>query len=219
MSEQSVKDIILEPMHRLFLPPRKMEQADEIVAMRQYTDALKGFSDAVLKGAWVAVRDKHTKAGWPPVGAFVVEAKRQAGGGMSGAQQRRSRAHAEAERRWSLWLSIRSSDLARRAAREGWAYALKMEVLEHGKSTEQIMVTEILAAGATAAREIIKLRTLAAPSDMQQYLIRCADRREESERETAREIEMEIAIREEARAGRRSYGEPIDDGAYRPGAE
>lgn len=71
MSEAGVRDHVIAPMIRLFNPPRKMSVQGTAEALRQYVDALAGFDDDTLKGAWKAVRDEHIRSTWPAIAVLV----------------------------------------------------------------------------------------------------------------------------------------------------
>jgi hypothetical protein len=73
--ESFVKHEIIEPMQRLFLPPRSMDESDQLEALREYVSALKRFPQDALRQGWIAVRDTHDGRGWPAVAVFVSACK------------------------------------------------------------------------------------------------------------------------------------------------
>lgn len=145
VSEQAIREEILEPMQRLFLPPKQMEQAQQISAMRDYMDALRGFEREDLQQSWRTVRDTHTSRGWPLPAAFVaaaVKAKKD----RTKPGQTRSRLPWESpskEECWENWKKIRQSATAKLAAREGWSWSLRCGVLDGSiEGAEQIDVAK-----------------------------------------------------------------------------
>lgn len=188
MSADAVKAEILEPMRQLFLPPNRLTEEEQITSLRQYVAALEQYDASVLRQAWAMVRDKYTKVGWPPIGMFVVECRRLAGLGMSGAQQRREKQNSERSARWARWKDACHSPLGQRAADEGWAFGLRMEILEGGKTVGQIIISEILAAKAQAEREVDRIKQLEVPNAIQRHILLLAEHREKAEYEAKLEV-------------------------------
>lgn len=143
----ALETIILKPMMALWMPPK---QGEEVEALKQYTDALRGFAEADLKAGWQVVRDNHQGRGWPAVGA-LVKACAIAKGQRVGAGLPRNRSQADRERRWQHWLEVSRSDLAHTAAEEGWCWSLKAKILYDGARASQISITEMRAAHNDAA--------------------------------------------------------------------
>lgn len=138
MSDQAIRDEIIEPMQRLFTPPKAMENDQQIKAMRDYMDALRGFSREELHQAWKDVRDSAGGRTWPTIATFVkaaVEAKK------SRRQHAESRGavltgprHPYDSQGWrqhfmANWDYIKSTELGKEAARDGWALMLKTALL------------------------------------------------------------------------------------------
>lgn len=202
MSANDVKQEILAPMQKLYLPPRQMPEPDQIGALQQYVQALNGFGGDALKVAWQEVRDKWLKLSWPPPALFVQAARRAAGAGKSNVRIRLEEKQRENGVRWSRWLAARTSDLGQRAAREGFAFGLKMHILEEGKTAEQFSVAEALAHAATARRNVENLK----PGGIGDAIRRMAARRDVFELEAAREIDLACAERSEHRAAPQQLG-------------
>lgn len=77
MSAQEVATEIVTPMRAVFLPPRRMDDTDERVALQQYVAALERYDGETLRAAWVKVRETHQAKTWPWIG-IIVRACREA---------------------------------------------------------------------------------------------------------------------------------------------
>lgn len=71
MSADEVQAEVIMPMRALFLTPRQLDDAEERVALRQYTEALERFDRETLRRAWFVVRNKHQGRSWPPVAVLI----------------------------------------------------------------------------------------------------------------------------------------------------
>lgn len=197
MAADDVKTEILAPMQRLYMPTKQISESetDKIAALQQYVSALEGFGKDALHAAWAEVRDKWVKLSWPPPAMFVQAARRAARVGKTSLQTRNEERNAEKQKRWARWLEVRTSELGLGAARDGFAYGLKMAILEEGKTADQISVAEHLAESAQARRTLENLQ----PCVITDILLRMAAQRNEFEKETSYEIEMANAKRQEFR--------------------
>lgn len=137
MSAEDVQTEILDPMQRLFLPPRKMEDSEVSAALREYARSLQNFEAPDLRAAWEAVISTHANRSWPVPAAFIVAAR-------SARADRLRPKKAEGEfikienPGWEMWLKVRGSDLAREAARRGVAWALKCAIVDDKRRPEEI---------------------------------------------------------------------------------
>lgn len=146
MSAEDVQREILEPMQRLFLPPRNMEEGHQQSALREYVAALQNFDALDLKASWQAVRDVHTARGWPVPAAFIVAAK-QARKDRMGVPPSRSDSHSqEVVTAWDIWQKVRVSKMGRDAAEGGYSWSLKCKILYDKVSPAEIDPRELLAA-------------------------------------------------------------------------
>ena len=133
MSANNVQVEIIARMRNLFAPPRDLAAADEQSALAEYVDALQVYDAGVLAKAWVSVRDSHVARSWPAVGRFTaaaraaVQERASTSGGLKVDRETRAR-----QERWDFWMANRHGDMARAAAREGWAWSFKVFVLENG---------------------------------------------------------------------------------------
>jgi hypothetical protein len=71
MSAQDAATEIITPMRAVYLPPRRMDEADERVALQQYVAALERYDGDILRAAWVKVRDNHNAKTWPWIGSIL----------------------------------------------------------------------------------------------------------------------------------------------------
>jgi hypothetical protein len=153
MSAQDVQSEILEPMQRLYLPPRNMDEGQQSQALREYVSALQNFEQADLNAAWCAVRDTHTTRSWPVPAAFIIAAKQarkyrnEAGLGRNDAA-----AVSPENDSWEVWKKICRSQMGRDAVQRGVAWALKCAVLHDKKKPEQIDLRELVSGKASAER-------------------------------------------------------------------
>lgn len=153
MSAEAVQTEILEPMQRIFLPPRQMGETQQMAALRDYVAALQGFDAGDLHAAWERVRDNHPNRSWPVPSVFVVAAR--------GARKERIPEPAHAPRHttdgpppggWERWKEISRSPLASEAIRMNVTWSLKCAVLHDGKLAHEINLREIRAGKASAER-------------------------------------------------------------------
>lgn len=160
MSAADVQVKILEPMQRVFIPPRKMESGDELAALRDYVEALQQFESSDLSYAWGRVRETHLKREWPPIGTFYKFANenrrdRNEAGGVTG---RRGNEPTRAEL-WERWKAVSRSPLAYEAVKRGVAWTLKCAILHDKKMPEQIDLHEFTAQKESAARTAKSIET------------------------------------------------------------
>lgn len=139
MTVQDVKEIIIDPMQGVFLPPRSMEDEQVGKALQEYADALKGFTRGDLESAWRQVRNEWQPRSWPSIAAFVKAA-------VSAGSARRAAAkhqhgdittprHPHDSDGWRAlylrrWKYFRKLPIAREAAKEGWAWSAKCAILD-----------------------------------------------------------------------------------------
>lgn len=160
MSEQAIRDEIIDPMQRLFIPPKNMEGDQQALALREYMDALRGFEREDLRAAWHTIRDSAVARSWPPIGAFLkaaLLAKRERQTKMEETNQGRTaplhrfdmdgwRAHF-----FENWKHIKHTPLAQAAAKEGWALMLKTAVFD-GLPLAEIRPAQMVAKVERAAK-------------------------------------------------------------------
>lgn len=146
MSAQDVQTEILEPMQRLFLPPRNMEEGHQQSALREYVNALQNFEAEDLKAAWQAVRDTHTSRGWPVPAAFIMAAKQARKDRLGVPQQRQEGVSQEITTAWDIWQKVRASKMGRDTAEGGYAWSLKCKILYDKVSPAEIDTRELQAA-------------------------------------------------------------------------
>ncbi len=157
MSANDVQNEILDPMQRLFLPPRNMPDEQVSGALREYVASLQEFDGSDLRRAWETVRDTHTTRGWPVPAAFKMAA-------MQARKERKSleprvphpfEKHSPSEG-FDGWKSVRNTALAKEAVKMRVAWALKCAVLNDNKRPEHIDLKALAhaksRAEATAAR-------------------------------------------------------------------
>jgi len=158
MSAADVQVKILEPMQRVFLPPRKMEPADEMAALRDYVEALQQFEASDLSYAWSRARETHVKREWPQIGVFYKFANenRRDRHEASGTSRRRGDEPTPAEL-WERWRTVSRSPLAYEAVKRGVAWTLKSAILYGKKLPEQCDLREFTAQKESAARTAKKI--------------------------------------------------------------
>lgn len=142
MAAHDVQREILEPMQRIYLPPRNYDEAQQSEALREYVSALSAFDATELNVAWSTVRDTHTTRAWPVPAAFVMAA-RQARKGMQLHPAPRRGASCDNER-WETWKAVSRSALAYEAVKRNVAWALKCAILHDGKKPDQISLPELV---------------------------------------------------------------------------
>lgn len=136
MSDQAIRDEIIDPMLRLFSPPRAMDEAQQIAAMRDYMDAMRGFTRDELQAAWRDVRDSTQARTWPPIANFVKAAagarKHQRTTATDAGNGPRHKYDTDGWKAhfWANWKAIRHTEQAKTAARDGWALMLKSAILD-----------------------------------------------------------------------------------------
>lgn len=158
MSAADVQLKILEPMQRVYIPPRKMEPADEMAALRDYVEALQQFESSDLSYAWGRVRETHVKREWPQIGIFYKFANenRHDRNEVSGASRRHGNEPSSQEL-WERWKAVSRTLLAQEAVRRGVAWTLKCAILYDKKLPEQCDLREFTAAKESAARTKAKI--------------------------------------------------------------
>lgn len=157
MSAADVQAEILDPMQRIFYPPRKMEPADEQAALRDYLTSLQDFPMADLASSWRYVKDTHAKTSWPPPAAFVQAASRARRDRAAATMAPRS-GQSESNERWDRWKVLSRSPMAYEACKRNVAWSLKCAVLHAGKLAEQIDLRELVSAKHSAEKTAERLR-------------------------------------------------------------
>lgn len=157
MSLTDVETEILQPMQRLFLPPRNMDEGQQREALREYGNALQNFIAADLREAWRAVRDTHTTRSWPVPAAFILAAR----------QARKDKAPNEGKANnqeqqnftvaWGNWLKVCGSSMGKEAVRRNVAWALKCAILNDHKRPEEIDLRALVIAKASAEETASKI--------------------------------------------------------------
>lgn len=159
MSLQAVEANILEPMQRVYLPPRQMPQAQLAQALKEYADALDGFEASDLKTAWGLVRDSHLTRSWPMPAQFVVGAKLARKDRLAAEAEKRPAAkHGEKPDYWPLWQAARASDKALQAIKLNVAWSFKCRVLQDGIKADAINLRELVSGKASAERTAQRIR-------------------------------------------------------------
>lgn len=154
MSEttEHVDTEILRPMQAIFLPPRQnMDSGALLEALRAYTIALRGYSAADLRTAWLEVIAAHTSRSWPVPAVIVTAVKRvliERGGDIRSERARQQRQ--DNSRRWNTWISAKSHQIARDAAEAGCSWSLKCAILNDGKNIGEISLAELIRQHASA---------------------------------------------------------------------
>lgn len=200
MSAQDVENEILEPMQRLFLPPRQMGQSEQIGALREYVAGLQHFSATELNVAWTTVRDTHMQRSWPLPAAFVMAARQAR-------KYARDAAPEEPPRRrpgmgelgtWEDWTAAKTNPKAREAVRMEVAWAFKCAVLHDGRRPDEIDLAELRLGKNQALRTRQKIidgaqcewkgRKFYFSADNRELALRMWETIEQRERETQAEI-------------------------------
>ena len=143
----AVETEILEPMQRLFTPPRNMDEGMQANALREYVSALNRYEPQDLSTAWASVRDTHTARSWPLPAAFILAAR--AAAKERNPKPTRYDGKPSARALWLRWETISGSALADDAMARGVSWALKLAVLD-GKGLDQISLAQFEAAKASA---------------------------------------------------------------------
>ncbi len=155
MTASDVQHEILDPMQRLYLPPRSMEETQQSAALREYVSALQAFDATELNVAWTTVRDTHTTRSWPVPAAFVMAA-RQARKTIQ--PQQKARGTGGENDHWETWKAVSRSPLAYEAVKRNVAWSLKCAVLHDGKKPEQVSITELVSRKHSAEKLAERLR-------------------------------------------------------------
>ena len=71
MSAEDVAIEIITPMRAVYLSPRRMDDAEERIALQQYVAALERYDSETLRGAWALIRENHQARQWPWIGMIV----------------------------------------------------------------------------------------------------------------------------------------------------
>lgn len=152
MSEQAVKNAILAPMQRLFLPPLRMDENQQLIALAEYVESLQQYSEEILQEAWRRVRDSYLKGSWPAVALFKNEARKYYAEKFP--QERNAKAQTVDDswtKSWKNWEKVRLTPQAAYAAREGYSWSLKCKVLE-GAAPGSITMSDLAAGHMRALR-------------------------------------------------------------------
>lgn len=151
MSREDVQQEILDPMQRLYLPPRGFDDALLKNVLSEYVAALEHFTGPDLKVAWQRVRDAATARSWPVPGTFVAAAARARMDreAIAGTDQR-SKA-AKPATYWHVWERVRNLPLAHEAAEKGVAWSLKCAIL-NGAAVANISIERLLQEHQSAER-------------------------------------------------------------------
>ena len=122
MSKADVYEEIVKPMRAVFQAPSPAVQE---AAAEEYASALWRFDKPELATAWANIRESHKARTWPPI-ALIVQACVTAR-----TQKREANETSTYQRRQNSWNILRTTPIALQAASEGWAWPLKLHVLEH----------------------------------------------------------------------------------------
>lgn len=139
MSETAIREEIIDPMQRLFLPPKTMSAEQQALALREYMDALRGFEREDLQAAWKVARDSALTRSWPPIAVFI-KAAYQAKNLRHSARHDEDRNRTTPNHRFDTdgwkaywranWNYLKFQPIAKEAARDGWCLMLKTCVLD-----------------------------------------------------------------------------------------
>jgi len=152
MSREDVETHILKPMQASFLPPRADLTPNEIaMALQAYIYTLKAFDSETLDEAWMSVVAAHRGRNWPVPAVIVMAASKAA------RDKRIAKADAEPKRsieaeRDKYWRACCKSDKALRAAEAGVSWALKLAIIEDGKSLTEVNLQNFVDANASAEK-------------------------------------------------------------------
>lgn len=157
MSAQDVQTEILEPMQRLFLSPRKMDEADQEAALREYVSHLQHFERQDLRVAWHEVVETHQNRSWP-IPSQIIKAAKEAYRERASANKAPIR-HGKSDHAvfWDRWRVVRQSGLAKEAARLGVAWSLKCAIVNDGKEAGQIVLADLVEAKHRASQTAEKI--------------------------------------------------------------
>lgn len=149
MTKADVQKQILEPMQRVYLPPRGYDDAMLQQNLGEYADALERFGEVDLRKAWTVVRDAHQSRSWPMPGAFVAAAirARMEREALAGGDKRRG--ERTPKDFWRTWEAVRRTDMAHEAAERGVAWALKCAILS-GTDPKLVNLDEFVRGRASA---------------------------------------------------------------------
>lgn len=130
MSRQDVQIEVLEPMQRIFLPPRQYDEAGIKSSLEEYARALEHYCDTDLRAAWGTVRDTHQNRSWPLPGAFVFAAsKARMEREFIAGETKQKEKHKGGESPWRVWEQVRHGQKAHEAAQLGVAWAFKCAIM------------------------------------------------------------------------------------------
>lgn len=156
MSASDVQREILDPMQRLFLPPRRLEPGEEQAVLREYVRPLESYDADILRLAWQDIVETHGSRSWPLPSAVIKAAKEAARDRRLLSQPKINHdgpaPKTEAEQKWDRWVAICRTEMAREAVRRGVAWSLKCEILDNGKLPEQIDLRALVIAKSSAER-------------------------------------------------------------------
>lgn len=156
MSAQEVFDEIITPMQRLFLPPKAMPDAQAQEALREYVDALKGHTSAVLRAAWQTVRDNHEGRAWPSIGSFA-KAARVASHDINSTARQTKPGEEKQKLLWDRWKGVHGSGLARQACQMNVAWSLKCAILNDEIEPDKVDLNALLRGKQQAQRTADKI--------------------------------------------------------------
>lgn len=144
MSAIDVSEIILDPMQRMYLPPRmNMEPGEQAAALREYTDALQHADREDLHTAWRTVRNAHTRQSWPLPSALlkaVSDARKDRLGDKGSVSSKKQ----EQDRKdWANWQRARSNNIGRQAVSLSVAWSLKCAILNDHKDPSAIDLRDL----------------------------------------------------------------------------
>jgi hypothetical protein len=130
MSQQDVEREILTKMQGIYLPPRQFTEELVKENLKEYAEALDGYSVEDLRFAWSQTRNSHTGRAWPSPGVFVTFAARHKNERMSSAGiTKGSTEGRKANENWKNWERVRNLPIAKDAAQKGVAWSLKCQIL------------------------------------------------------------------------------------------
>jgi hypothetical protein len=171
----------------LVCPWRKGEKAEQSARLDIYLTDLEGFPVPTIERACDAYRKRPESKFFPAVGELVelcreLDPKGEKPEEIRYAEGRKLKENAE------FWRNTaRRSDMARDAARDGWAWSLKLHCLDHGKLPEGAALND-MRTWALHREQKTQAGLKGLPPDLYRTALIGFDRIKTNERETQSEI-------------------------------
>lgn len=128
MRKQTVNQVIIDPMTRLYQPPAHLRGRENEAGLRdtvaEYQAGLSRYSRHVLEAAWAEVKAEHEAWIWPHLKTIKAACEKRAGSASGGGGSYDSPEKLKIQRATDLWKAairdFESSALALRSTAEGW---------------------------------------------------------------------------------------------------